>query len=82
MAVFASVSAAFTMRKKLILQGLRASGALSPEKAMTLREARVENPELFPEYTEKLVAGGIIAKTREGKYYLPEGNTVRRVAMP
>ena len=72
MAVFASVSATFTMRKNLILQGLRASGAVSPDRAMSLREARVENPDLFPEYTERLANTGIIVKTKEGKYYLPE----------
>ena len=68
MAVF--TSSAFTLRKKLILQALKAAGACSPETALTLKEAGAENPDLFPEYTERLVDMGILGKTEDDKYYL------------
>ena len=68
MAVF--TSAAFAMRKKLILRALEKSGAKSPETAKTLAEAGVENPELLPEYTEQLVDFEMIHKTADGKYWI------------
>ena len=68
MAVF--TSAAFAMRKKLILRALEKSGAESPETAKTLAEAGVPNPDMFEEYTEKLVFLEIIQKTEDGRYYL------------
>ena len=68
MAVF--VSAAQTLRKKLIVDGLRECGAFSPETAKTLEEAGVPNPDDFREYTELLADRGIIYKTPGGKYYV------------
>ena len=68
MAVF--VSAAQTLRKKLIVNGLRECGAFSPETAKTLEEAGVPNPYDFREYTELLTEKGVIRKTPEGKYYV------------
>ena len=67
MAVF--TSAAITLRKKLIIDALRDSGATSPETAKTLAEAGVGKPDLFPEYTEKLVYLGLINETADGKYW-------------
>jgi hypothetical protein len=68
MAVF--TSAAFAMRKKLILGALEKSGANSPETAKTLEEAGVPNPDMFEEYTEKLVFLEIIRKTEDGKFFI------------
>ena len=68
MAVF--TSAAFAMRKKLILGALEKSGANSPETAKTLEEASVPNPDMFEEYTEKLVFLEIIQKTEDGKFFI------------
>ena len=68
MAVF--TSAAFAMRKKLILGALEKSGANSPETAKTLEEASVPNPDMFEEYTEKLVFLEIIRKTEDGKFFI------------
>jgi hypothetical protein len=68
MATYAA--AALTMRKKLVITGLKKSGALSPETAKTLEEAGVINPKSFAEFTESLVQKGIIQKTKEGKYWL------------
>ena len=71
MAVFAS--AAMALRKKIITDALRSSGATTQETAKTLAEAGVENPELFPEYTEQLVDFDLIHKTADGKYWI-DGN--------
>ena len=68
MAVFAS--AAMALRKKIITDALRSSGATTQETAKTLAEAGVENPELFPEYTEQLVDFELIHKTADGKYWV------------
>ena len=68
MAVF--TSNVFAMRKKLILDSLARAGAKSPETAITLAEAGVEKPDLFSEYTEKLVLLGMLRRTSDGKYYL------------
>ena len=68
MAVF--VSAAFTLRKKMILEALKKCGAVSKETAKTLSDAGVENPNQFEEYTERLVDLDVIRKTRDGRYYL------------
>jgi hypothetical protein len=68
MAVF--TSAAFAMRKKLILGALEKSGANSPETAKTLEESGVPNPDMFEEYTEKLVFLEIIRKTEDGKFFI------------
>ena len=70
MAVF--VSAAMALRKKIIMDALKSSGAITPETAKTLAEAGVENPDLFEEYTEKLVLYEVIRKTTDGKYYLAD----------
>lgn len=68
MAVF--TSSAFALRRKLIVDALERCGAGTPETAKTLAEAGVENPDLFEEYTEKLVWLEVIRKTPDGKYYL------------
>ena len=69
MAVF--TSNIFALRKKMILEGLAKAGAWSPETAKTLAEAGLKNPDLFMEYTQKLVLLGILRRTSDGKYYLP-----------
>ena len=68
MAVF--TSSAFALRRKLIVDALERSGAGTPETAKTLAEAGVENPDLFEEYTEKLVLYEALCRTPDGKYYL------------
>ena len=68
MATYAA--AALTMRKKLIISGLKNSGATTPETAKTLKEAGVINSDSFTQFTESLVQKGIIQKTKEGKYWL------------
>ena len=71
MAVF--TSSAFALRRKLIVSALERCGARTPETAKTLAEAGVENPDLFEEYTEKLVLYEVLRKTADGKYYLADG---------
>ena len=71
MAVF--TSAAMSLRKKIIIDSLKNSGATNPESAKTLDEAGVVNPDLFPEYTEQLVYYEFIHKTADGKYWIDEG---------
>ena len=71
MAVF--TSAAMGLRKKIITDALKRSGATSAETAKTLAESGVENPDLFREYTEQLVGYGFIHKTADGKYWV-DGN--------
>ena len=73
MAVF--TSSAFALRRKLITDALEKCGARTPETAKTLAEAGVENPDLFEEYTEKLVLYEVLRKTPEGKYYLAAGRS-------
>ena len=68
MAVFAS--AAMALRKKIITDALKSSGATGEDAAKTLAEAGVENPELLPEYTEQLVDFEMIHKTADGKYWI------------
>jgi len=68
MAVF--TSSAMALRRKLIVNGLRKSGAVSPETAKTLAEAGVELPDAFPEYTEKLAFYEIINRTEDGRYWI------------
>lgn len=71
MAIF--TSSVFALRRKLIVDALARCGARTPETAKTLAEAGVENPDLFEEYTEKLVWLEVIRKTQDGKYYLVNG---------
>jgi len=68
MAVFAS--AAMSLRKQIIMGALKRSGATGPETAKTLAEAGVENPDLFPEFTEQLVDFGFLNRTKDGKYWI------------
>ena len=58
------------LRKKLIIDALKRSGATGPQAAKTLAEAGVENPDLFPEYTEQLVLFDVINKTAEDRYWV------------
>ena len=71
MAVF--TSAAMGLRKKIITDALKRSGAVSAETAKTLAESGVENPDLFREYTEQLVDYGFVHKTADGRYWV-DGN--------
>lgn len=71
MAVF--TSSAFALRRKRIVSALERCGARTPETAKTLAEAGVEQPDLFEEYTEKLVLYEVLCKTPDGKYYLGNG---------
>ena len=68
MAVF--TSSVFALRRRLIADALRKSGARTPETAKTLAEAGVVNPDLFEEYTEKLVLLEVIRKTGDSRYYV------------
>jgi len=68
MAVF--TSSALTLRKKMIIAALREAGATDPASAKALPETNLENPAMFQEYTEQLVALNIIRKTPDGKYFL------------
>ena len=67
MAVF--TSSAFALRKKMILEALKKSGAVTIETAKTLSDAGLENPTQFREYTERLVAMNVIHRTKDGRYY-------------
>ena len=71
MAVF--TSAAMGLRKKIIMDALKRSGATSAETAKTLAESGVENPDIFREYTEQLADFGLIHRTADGKYWV-DGN--------
>ncbi len=68
MAVY--TSSVFALRKKMILEALADSGAKTEETAKTLQEAGVKNPEIFAEYTEKLVTMGLLKKTSDGRFYV------------
>ena len=67
MAVF--TSSVMALRRKMIVRCLRKSGAVSPDTAKTLEEARVINPDNFPEFTQQLVWLDVIHRTKDGKYY-------------
>ena len=54
----------------MIVDALERCGARTPETAKTLAEAGMENPDLFEEYTEKLVLYEVLCRTPDGKYYL------------
>ena len=56
--------------KNLIINKLKTYGAISPETALTLKEAGIINPDYFTTITEKLLESGIICKTPKGCYYL------------
>ena len=68
MAVY--TSSVFALRKKMILEALAGSGAKTEETAKTLQEAGVKNPDLFEQYTEKLVTMGLLGKTKDGRFYV------------
>ena len=68
MAVY--TSSVFALRKKMILEALADCGAKTEETAKTLQEAGVKNPEIFAEYTEKLVTMGLLKKTKDGRFYV------------
>ena len=58
------------LRRKMIINKLQQSGAISEETARTLEEAGVFNPNVFPKVNEKLVKGKVLVKTKDNKYYL------------
>ncbi len=58
------------IRKNVILRKLTAAGAVSPETAVTFREAGVINPDLFPAVTRSLIKLGKLVKTADDKYYI------------
>ncbi len=62
----------FLIRKRHILYKLAAAGAVSPESARTLDDAGVLNPDAFMFFTDILVRKGIICRTTDDRYYLPE----------
>ena len=68
MAVY--TSSVFALRKKMIMEALASSGAKTEDTAKTLQDAGVKNPDLFEEYTEKLVAMGLLKKTNDGRFYV------------
>lgn len=76
MAVF--TSSVFALRKKIILEALVTSGAKTEETAKTLKDAGVNNPDLFGEYTEKLVAMGLLGKTKDGRFYVKQGENAQK----
>lgn len=72
MAVF--TSSVLSMRKKLIIEALRESGARTPESAKALAETDIINPDSFPEFTKQLADTGVIKRTADGKYYVDGNN--------
>jgi len=58
------------IRRNVIIKKLTEHGAVSPETAVTFREAGIISPDGFAIVTRKLVKQGILAKTDENKYYL------------
>lgn len=60
----------FMLRRKMILKKFKDCGAISEERAKTLEEAGVFNPNAFPKITEDLVKQNKLVKTKSQKYYL------------
>ena len=58
------------IRKKAVLEKLKACGATSEETAKTLAEAGVINPDGFRRITQRLVETGCIHRTPDGRYYV------------
>ena len=64
------VSPIALVRRNTILKKLQQARAFTPGTAVTLREAGVFNPDLFPRLTERMVRRGWILRTPDGRYYL------------
>lgn len=58
------------IRRNMIVKKLRDHGAVIPEKALTLAEAGVPNPNGMRIVTDVLVKQGKIVRTEDGRYYL------------
>lgn len=57
------------IRRNYVRNKLRKAGALSPETAVTLKQAGVINPTWFPQVTKRMVKSGLLAQAGE-KFYL------------
>lgn len=68
MAVF--TSSVFALRRKMITEALRNAGAVSPESARALSDTGLENPDLFAEFTARLVDMDVIRRTPDGRFYV------------
>ena len=58
------------IRRKHILRRLIASGAVTPDTACTFADAGVINPIAFPAVKKRLIAGGVIGETQDGRYWV------------
>lgn len=58
------------IRRNHIIKKLLASDAASPEKAVTLREAGIINPDAFGLITRRLEEQGIVVSEENGRYWL------------
>ena len=58
------------IRRNAIIKKLTECGAFSDDKAVTLRDAGVINPDAFSRITDKLVKDGLLKKTKDNKFYL------------
>ena len=61
---------AFMMRRRMIITKLSEYGAFSEERAVTLKDAGVFNPNAFKGLTKRMVKMNILTQTKGGKYYL------------
>ena len=68
MAVF--TSSVFALRRKMITEALRNAGAVSPESPRALSDTGLENPDLFAEFTARLVDMDVIRRTPDGRFYV------------
>lgn len=57
------------IRRNYIRNKLRKAGAVSPETAVTFREAGVFNPTWFPGVTRMMIKTGLLGQMGE-RYYL------------
>lgn len=64
------MSPALLLRRKMMLQKLKACGAVTEESAVTLKEAGMFLPNAFPKLTQNLIDLQMINRTKDRKYYL------------
>lgn len=57
------------IRRNYIIRKLRRAGAVSPQTAVTFKEAGIINPSWFPMVTEVMLGRGLLGQAGE-RYYL------------
>lgn len=57
-------------REKEIISALTSKNAISEQTALSFEEAGIEKPTRYPFFNDELIKRGILAKTKNGKYYL------------